>query len=109
MATNTKLPRTREDAFLEGLEDVARHFSGEAPIKPDVVCLPPQNPKQIRENLSLSQSSFSGRFGLPLATIKNWEQGRRAPDQPTNVLLYLISQMPDRVVHCLRNQEVKSD
>ena len=109
MATNIKLPRTREDAFLEGLEDVARHFSGEAPIKPDVVCLPPQNPKQIRESLSLSQSSFSGRFGIPLATIKNWEQGRRAPDQPTNVLLYLISQMPDKVVHCLRNQEVKSD
>lgn len=109
MTTSTKVSRTREDAFLDGLEDVARHLSGEVTIKPDIVCLPPQNPKEIRENLALSQSSFSGRFGIPLATIKNWEQGRRSPDQPTNVLLYLISQMPEKVTHCLRNQAAKSD
>lgn len=109
MTANTKLSRIGEDALLAGLGDVENHLSGVVPLKADAICLPAQNAKQIRERLALSQASFSGRFGIPLATVKNWEQGRRAPDQPTNVLLYLISQMPDKVVNCLRNQEAESD
>lgn len=107
MATYTKIPKAHKEALFDGIEDVIRHYSGEAPIEPDVVCLPPQDPKQIRERLALSQSTFSGKFCIPLATIKNWEQGRRTPDQPTNVLLYLISQMPDKIVACLRSQGSK--
>ena len=33
--------------------------------------------KAIRESLNLSQSEFANRFNIPLATVQNWEQGRR--------------------------------
>lgn len=33
--------------------------------------------RNLRQRLDLSQDEFATRFGLPVATIRNWEQGRR--------------------------------
>jgi putative transcriptional regulator len=53
--------------------------------------------KGIRERLKLSQEGFAERFGFPIATLKNWEQGRRKPEHAAKVLLRLIDRQPNLV------------
>ena len=36
--------------------------------------------KRARIVAGLSQSEFARTYGLPLGTLKDWEQGRSAPD-----------------------------
>jgi transcriptional regulator with XRE-family HTH domain len=39
--------------------------------------------KMIRRALGLTQEEFSGRFHIPLGTLRDWEQGAAVPDQST--------------------------
>ena len=43
--------------------------------------------RAIRERLGMSQNEFAGSYGIPLATLKGWEQGRRRLD--TTAIAYL--------------------
>jgi putative transcriptional regulator len=53
--------------------------------------------KKLRDSLQLSQPKFAVRFGFNLATLRQWEQGRRQPDKAARVLLAVISYDPDVV------------
>jgi putative transcriptional regulator len=53
--------------------------------------------KIIRRALDLTQEEFAARFRIPLGTLRDWEQGRAEPDQPTRAYLTLIARDPDRV------------
>lgn len=48
----------------------------------------------IRKKTGLSQAAFARRIGVPVATIRNWEQGRRSPQGPARVLLALLDRNP---------------
>jgi putative transcriptional regulator len=48
----------------------------------------------IRQKTGLSQAAFALRVGVPVGTIRNWEQGRRAPQGPARVLLALLDRNP---------------
>jgi hypothetical protein len=37
------------------------------------------------------------RYHIPLGTLRDWEQGRTEPDQPTRAYLTLIARDPDHV------------
>ncbi len=54
-------------------------------------------PRIIRMTLGLTQEEFAGRFGLSLATVRDWEQGRSEPDQQSQTLLKLIARIPGEV------------
>ena len=51
----------------------------------------------IRSSTGLSQPAFARSIGIPLGTLKNWEQGRRRPEGPARVLLALIAKRPSIV------------
>jgi putative transcriptional regulator len=51
----------------------------------------------IRRALDLTQEEFAARYRIPLGTLRDWEQGRAEPDQPTRAYLTLIARDPDRV------------
>jgi len=54
---------------------------------------PPQTDvRRVRERLGLSQAEFALRFGLELATVQNWEQGRYRPDPAAQLALKMIEQ-----------------
>lgn len=55
----------------------------------------------IRESLQMSQSEFASNFRIPLATIKNWEQGRRRPDAPALAYLRVIERSPKTVIEAV--------
>ncbi len=57
--------------------------------------------KAIRLSLKMSQGEFAAAFRIPLATLKNWEQGRRRPDAPAAAYLRAIERRPKAVMEAL--------
>jgi putative transcriptional regulator len=53
--------------------------------------------KIIRRALDLTQEEFAARYRIPLGTLRDWEQGRAEPDQPTRAYLTLIARDPEYV------------
>jgi putative transcriptional regulator len=53
--------------------------------------------KIIRRALELTQEEFAGRYRIPLGTLRDWEQGRAEPDQPTRAYLTVIARDPEHV------------
>lgn len=52
--------------------------------------------KRLRWKLGLSQEEFATRYGIPLGTLRDWEQGRSQPDAPARALLKIIEAEPKR-------------
>ena len=50
--------------------------------------------KAIQETLHLSQQDFATSYGIPLATLKGWEQGRRRLDTTAIAYLRTIARFP---------------
>lgn len=55
----------------------------------------------IRRALGLTQEEFSTRYRIPLGTLRDWEQGRAIPDQPTQAYLIVIARSPEGVQRAL--------
>ncbi|HEY6992223.1 MAG TPA: helix-turn-helix domain-containing protein, partial [Xanthobacteraceae bacterium] len=49
----------------------------------------------VRTRTGLTQAQFAARIGVPLETVRNWEQGKRSPRGPARALLKLIEKVPD--------------
>ena len=46
-----------------------------------------QDVRSLRQRLGKSQSQFALMIGVSVATLQNWEQGRRRPEGPARALL----------------------
>ncbi|MGR3291422.1 MAG: helix-turn-helix domain-containing protein [Paracoccaceae bacterium] len=57
---------------------------------------------EIRHRTGLSQSQFALSIGVAKGTLLNWEQGRRHPTGPAQVLLALIERKPSVVRELLQ-------
>ncbi len=57
--------------------------------------------KAIRRKVGLSQARFAARFGFALDAVRNWEQGRRQPDQAARAFLMVIDREPEMVQQVL--------
>src|SRR5581483_4125925 len=51
--------------------------------------------RNVRGQTGLTQTAFAERIGVPVETVRNWEQGKRSPRGPARALLRLIEQAPD--------------
>lgn len=60
--------------------------------------------RQIRANVRLTQAEFASRIGVPIETVRNWEQGKRAPRGPARALLRLLEQAPEVAFSLLRSR-----
>ena len=56
---------------------------------------------KIRRAMKLTQKQFAARFGIPAATLRDWEQARRKPEGPARVLLTVIEKEPAAVRRAL--------
>jgi putative transcriptional regulator len=59
--------------------------------------------KIIRRALGMTQEEFSARYRIPLGTLRDWEQGRATPDQPTQAYLTVIAHSPEGVQQALES------
>ena len=53
--------------------------------------------KFLRLRLSLSQARFSERYGIPVASVRDWEIHRSRPDTATTAYLMAIDGDPEAV------------
>jgi putative transcriptional regulator len=53
--------------------------------------------KIIRRALALTREEFAVRYHISLDTLRDWEQGRAEPGQPTQAYLKIIARDPERV------------
>jgi putative transcriptional regulator len=60
--------------------------------------------KRIRDNYSLTQGAFATMLGISVATLRNWEQGRRSPDGPARVLLQVAARHPDALWDVVKSE-----
>jgi putative transcriptional regulator len=83
----------------EAIERAARADRDAQPLTPGDLKRMKRTPqaKIIRRALQLTQEEFAARYHIPLGTLRDWEQGRAEPDQPTRAYLILIARDPDRV------------
>lgn len=61
----------------------------------------PADVKALRSDLGQSQVEFALMIGVSVATLRNWEQGRRTPEGPALALLRVTAQHPEAVVEAL--------
>ncbi len=71
----------------------AAFVSGQAGSAPTV--------RDLRRRAHLTQQQFAAKLGVPVETIRNWEQGKRAPRGPARALLAVIAHAPDTVFDAL--------
>ena len=57
--------------------------------------------RDIRRRVHLTQQEFATKLGVPVETIRNWEQGKRMPRGPARALLAVIAHAPDMVFAAL--------
>ena len=58
--------------------------------------------RKARASAGLSQAAFAERYGIPLRSLRDWEQGRRAPDAAAKSYLRVIARIPEEVASVLR-------
>ena len=51
--------------------------------------------KALRQRLGMTQVEFAEAFGLPISTLRDWEQHRSTPDAPARALLRAIDREPE--------------
>ena len=57
--------------------------------------------RKIRATTGLSQPDFAELLSIEVATLRNWEQGRREPTGPARALLRAIQNNPIEVIKAL--------
>ena len=60
--------------------------------------------KTIRRALGMTQEGFAERYMIPLGTLRDWEQGRKAPERTAQILLRVIEREPAAVERALRER-----
>jgi putative transcriptional regulator len=51
--------------------------------------------RTVRGRTGLTQAAFAARIGVPVETVRNWEQGKRSPRGPARALLRVLEEAPD--------------
>jgi putative transcriptional regulator len=87
------------DTLIDGLGGImADSTNSDLPV-PSVIDV-----QAIRKKAGLSQAAFARRIGVPVATLRNWEQGHRSPTGPARVLLALLDRNPRIVEETLTDE-----
>ncbi len=100
-----KLPKGNTDwEALDRLSD--EEVERRAASDPDAQPLSEEDLRRLRRSsrvrvlrmaLGMTQDEFARAYGIPVGTLRDWEQGRREPDQASKTLLKLIEIMPHEV------------
>ena len=86
--------------LAKSIRQAGRIRRGEA--KPSrVFALGPEDIRAIRLRIGKSQTEFALMIGVSVATLRNWEQGRRTPEGPAMALLMVAAKNPRAVAAAL--------
>ncbi|MEO7240047.1 MAG: helix-turn-helix domain-containing protein [Sphingomicrobium sp.] len=92
------------DSVTKGLNEAIAFARGEVTgARVHHITVPSVDVAEIRARTGLSQSAFARSIGVAKGTLLNWEQGRRQPTGPAQVLLAMIARQPSLVAQLLRD------
>jgi putative transcriptional regulator len=88
------------DELIESVREAGRILRGEAKPSREFT-FTPDDVQSIRKKLKKSQDEFALMIGVSVATLRNWEQGRRHPQGPAKALLKIAAENPRAVEKAL--------
>lgn len=99
-----KVDRAKLDATTEA--DIRRHMiedgkNPDAEPQFERVILP----QDVRRKLGLTQMQFAELLGIPIGTLRNWEQQRFVLEPAARTLLKLIDREPEAALRALRRTQ----
>lgn len=82
--------------LMAGLNDVRDYRAGK---RDGFVTHAPENidVRSIRASSRLTQEGFARTYGFSVASLRDWEQGRRKPERAARILLAMIAEEPETV------------
>src|SRR4051812_12966976 len=97
----------------EGPLPDARDLAGGAAVTLSPAATPPAQrdaayARGVRAQTKLTQAQFAARIGVPIETVRNWEQGKRSPRGPARALLKVIEKAPDVAFAILRRDRAQA-
>jgi putative transcriptional regulator len=95
-----RVDRAKLDATTEA--DIRRHMieDGEDPAA-EPHFQPPVVARDVRKKLGLTQMAFASLLGIPVATLRNWEQNRFMIEPAAQALLRVIDREPEAALRAL--------
>jgi putative transcriptional regulator len=87
--------------LIESLKQAAEHARGGKVAGMRIRKIEMPDVKAIRRFLKMSRDEFASVYRIPLATLKNWEQGRWHPDAPAAAYLRAIQRRPKDVMEAI--------
>jgi putative transcriptional regulator len=88
------------EELVGSIREAGRILRGEAKPSREFTYTP-RDVRKIRNKLRKSQTEFARMIGVSVATLRNWEQGRREPHGPARALLKIAAENPAAVVKAL--------
>ncbi len=65
----------------------------------------PVLPRLVRKKLGMTQTEFAALLGIPVATLRNWEQNRFIMEPAARTLLKVIDREPVAALRALRGTQ----
>lgn len=87
--------------LMAGMQELQDHQDGKLTLKtckvskrePDTIA--PQELRDVREKLNLSQAVFAHYLHTGESTYQNWERGRAKPNAQAVLLIRMVQQKPE--------------
>jgi putative transcriptional regulator len=98
-AAKSKINREKLRAAKDA--DIARQIAQDPDTAPEITVDALIAPKNLRRRLNMTQEEFADALGIPVATLRNWEQGRHGIDPAARSLLILIARDPKETLATL--------
>lgn len=88
--------------LIQSAKEARKIARGETNPKIYKMHIPPSvNVRAVRIRLNLTQEEFAIRYGMTIARVRDWEQGRSAPDSVARAYLTVIERAPKAVERAL--------
>ena len=89
------------DSITRGLQEMLEHAQGKRELRERYVsttppkAFTPDEIRQIRHNLSMSQGFFADVMGVSKKTVESWEYGKGRPNGAAARLLTIVQADPE--------------
>jgi len=88
--------------LIQSAKEARKMARGEADAKSYRMHIPAEiDVRAVRVKLKMTQEEFAVRYGLTLARVRDWEQGRSSPDSAARAYLTVIEREPKAVARAL--------
>lgn len=94
------MPETDFQEVLFSIREAGRIWRGEQPPAETWVQNDP-DVAAIRRSYDMTQLEFATLLGVPIGTVRNWEQKKRVPHGPASILLCIAEMHPGILLETL--------